>query len=137
MGAGLDDSPTEKLFGLIRPPELTHTVAERQTLDHSKQHKRGATLKTILTAALLLATLGAPAAALATDVSTAPTSQAQPAASVTMPTNQAASEKSTLLTRAAKDAVVSPWVPKYLTIQQQNDAAQREYEELFHVIHSP
>ena len=88
------------------------------------------TLKNILMAGCLLAALGAPVAALAGDAAPAAPSK------MALPPAKPAVETTNLLTKAAQDSVTN-WVPKYLTIQQQNDAAQREFEERYHVIHMP
>jgi hypothetical protein len=96
-------------------------------------------LKNILSAALILATLSAPVAALASDESSASASasQAQPAASVPAPAKRTITEATSVLSRPAPDKNAGLWVPKYLTIQQQNDAHQAELDELFGVHRSP
>jgi hypothetical protein len=70
-------------------------------------------LKKLLIPLLFLAALAGPAAA------------AQPI------------ETTNVLSRPAPASTPGLWVPKYLTVQQQNDAFQRDYEARFAVYHTP
>jgi hypothetical protein len=97
-------------------------------------------MKPTLTLVALAVALGAPLAALSDEgaqPSNVPATTAisgNPAPAVTKN-----NEKTNLLVvKSEKRSPLSDFVmPKYLTIQQENDARQREYEALFGLNHTP
>jgi hypothetical protein len=97
-------------------------------------------MKPILTLVALAIALGAPLATLADErnmpsnapATTAISSNAAPAVTKDSDTINLVAVKS------VKRSPLSDFVmPKYLTIQQENDAHQREYEALFGLNHTP
>jgi len=97
-------------------------------------------MKPILTLVALAIALGAPLATLADEgtmpsnapAATAISSNAAPAVTKDSDTTNLVAVKS------VKSSPLSDFVmPKYLTIQQENDARQREYEALFGLNHTP
>ena len=97
-------------------------------------------MKPILTFVALAIALGAPLAALAdegTPPSNAPATTAISGNAAPAVTKD--SETTNLVVvKSVKRSPLSDFVmPKYLTIQQENDAHQREYEALFGLNHTP
>ncbi len=99
-------------------------------------------MKPIITLVGLALALGTPLATLA-DEGSPPVSAATPAISTSAASTamNGAEKINLVVVKSEKQSPLADFVmPKYLTIQQENDARQREYDALFNItpaFHSP
>jgi hypothetical protein len=98
-------------------------------------------MKPLITSVALALALGAPLAALADEGSSPSNAPATTAISGSAPaTATKETEKTGLVvvkSEKRRDPLADFVMPKYLTIQQENEARQRAYEALFGLNHTP
>ena len=95
-------------------------------------------MKHLITFAALAVAFSAPLAALADEDSAPSNAPATTAISTNSAINKNSETTGLIAVKSEKRSPLADFVmPKYLTIQQENDARQRAYEALFGINHTP